>query len=806
MIDESVLKSNFLGRDGFRWFVGQVPAQVSPSENTWGERVPVRIFGYHTPDGSVLPDTELPLALILKPVTAGAANRQSSAIVGGEFVVGFFLDGDDAQQPVITGVIDKYVANTSDKDLQSALNDKSTGFQSVPYYAGDQIPAWRVSTSVRNPDPESLQDSAGGKTATPSGNEASKNEAGDDNANCVPSINSNREQDAIDSPISGPTNCGDDIVGRIQVELGKLVAILEGVQKYYDLYVLTTVNKVVDIGSQIQTIIRNIAAVARTLTQRLRNFIIKQLREAISSAIEFFLGDVLKEINDSILGSILDIIFCIFETTIESLPDLIADFVIGIVGSYASAPVCSAEAFVNGLINNVANQVEGLVNDALGALTSVLSGPLQIVGNIFSAVNDIIGLLGFLCLTKECAEVVEFSASPWGGPSQQQKDNYEDFLNDITIGDPTAGIEDWLKEAGFGDASGSGACQQGPTSCGPPDLNIFGGGLPEVQARAQAIVNNAGSVVGALITNRGAGYSSAPFVTFSDSCNYGFGAAGYAVLETDANGNNTGRIDKIVITNPGFGYLPKPTGKTNIDVQITSPTDPLGNGINTSKYTTPDGEDILYSVDPINSLPSPGGNVIDGGTGGGDGGSVGDGGAGGDFDNPNFVQLPPGGGDVQFPGGNDNSAIEIIDGGDFPFIEGGSGISTNPIFPQPGDADNIETTPVVGCLDRISILSTGFGYSQDDEIITVPEVPGLELEGQYTEYGQLVNIKITGQTCGFVNIPQIRINSRTGSGVRLRGQLTFITLEEAEERNVFSTAEFEGELGRGLQVIQCILK
>ena len=33
-----------------------------------------------------------------------------------------------------------------------------------------------------------------------------------DNADCVPSINSNREQDAMDSPISGPTNCGDDIV------------------------------------------------------------------------------------------------------------------------------------------------------------------------------------------------------------------------------------------------------------------------------------------------------------------------------------------------------------------------------------------------------------------------------------------------------------------------------------------------------------------------------------------------------------------------------------------------------------------
>ena len=55
MIDEALLKSNFVGKDGFRWWVGQVaPAnvqgeQLAPKDggSSWGNRLKVRIMGYH---------------------------------------------------------------------------------------------------------------------------------------------------------------------------------------------------------------------------------------------------------------------------------------------------------------------------------------------------------------------------------------------------------------------------------------------------------------------------------------------------------------------------------------------------------------------------------------------------------------------------------------------------------------------------------------------------------------------------------------------------------------------------------------
>ena len=54
MIENSLMQSNFLGRDGFKWWVGQVaPEEAQGSQingDGWGNRVKVRIMGYHPDD------------------------------------------------------------------------------------------------------------------------------------------------------------------------------------------------------------------------------------------------------------------------------------------------------------------------------------------------------------------------------------------------------------------------------------------------------------------------------------------------------------------------------------------------------------------------------------------------------------------------------------------------------------------------------------------------------------------------------------------------------------------------------------
>ena len=56
MIEQSLLKSNFVGRDGFRWWIGQIAPedcqgdQINQSGSSWGNRIKVRIMGYHPQD------------------------------------------------------------------------------------------------------------------------------------------------------------------------------------------------------------------------------------------------------------------------------------------------------------------------------------------------------------------------------------------------------------------------------------------------------------------------------------------------------------------------------------------------------------------------------------------------------------------------------------------------------------------------------------------------------------------------------------------------------------------------------------
>ena len=76
MIENSLIQSNFIGRDGFRWWVGQVaPEDAQGSQingGGWGDRVKVSILGYHPENDIELKNEELPWAHVLKSPEAGS--------------------------------------------------------------------------------------------------------------------------------------------------------------------------------------------------------------------------------------------------------------------------------------------------------------------------------------------------------------------------------------------------------------------------------------------------------------------------------------------------------------------------------------------------------------------------------------------------------------------------------------------------------------------------------------------------------------------------------------------------------------
>lgn len=94
-------QAQFMGKDGFVWWVGVVEDRKDPLKLG---RARVRIFGWHTGDLS-LKTEDLPWALAMVPLHNPAGVKSPPE---GTWVVGFFLDGMVGQQPLMIGVLPGY--------------------------------------------------------------------------------------------------------------------------------------------------------------------------------------------------------------------------------------------------------------------------------------------------------------------------------------------------------------------------------------------------------------------------------------------------------------------------------------------------------------------------------------------------------------------------------------------------------------------------------------------------------------------------------------------------------------------------
>ena len=90
----------FLGKDGFVWWIGVVE---DISDDLLLGRAKVRIFGYHPEYASGrLNTSDLPWAYTIMPTNIPNAYARPEL---GDWVFGFFLDADEAEEPAILGYL-----------------------------------------------------------------------------------------------------------------------------------------------------------------------------------------------------------------------------------------------------------------------------------------------------------------------------------------------------------------------------------------------------------------------------------------------------------------------------------------------------------------------------------------------------------------------------------------------------------------------------------------------------------------------------------------------------------------------------
>ena len=573
MIENNLLKSNFLGRDGFRWWIGQIPPsrtwllQFKKRPNAWGNRVKVRIMGYHPQNTSELKDEDLPWATVILPTNNGSGKagfKKPIRVNQGDIVVGFFMDGDDAQLPVIFGVIgnSKYVVNSK------------TESPFVPF-------------SGYTPETE-----PGNKTIV-------KNETGDDSQDTEsPVVNLDKEKiDKLKETTGKDYRSTSNVVGSCVAFAGT------------------------DAQTEIKTNVQNAVKEVQGATASQRNQLISNVSKKISGVSNSFTGDLtvssaktlsgvlnggLKTLYTDVfaktlaatqntaiakkagtaaqaamLGPVANLqkkLPCVIESVGNSMLPDITSLLTSLLDNVVNFTPCIADQFSGAIFNKVISGIGDALGPELGGVGKILGG-FDMISDLRGKAEGLLGIQEAIkCVAPGTANV---KSSIWclgKGPMNMPGVTGEAIMSianaaqslQEAAGAPGGIAAGLLGQFDFlnpnvsteGFSSALGECYTGPPlNCKGMQVKIFGsdgeGSIAEPIVGAlvgDALAQQTGSLIGIKLTNPGQGYTVPPLVEITDNCNQGYGANARAVIDYDQKSPTYQQVTDIYIVTPGENY------------------------------------------------------------------------------------------------------------------------------------------------------------------------------------------------------------------------------------------------------------
>ena len=542
-------ETNFIGRDPMQWWIGQV---TDPEKGEWGNslekqeaedgediyshRCRVRIVGYHGNDAE-LPDKDLPLAHILLPPNMSTVGGRGSTTryVGGEVVVGFFLDGADGQQPIIFGTLFK----------QSFVEDKLTAARFNAFKQTEFTPY----------TPPNDRDLSGGHQLhkeSPIKNTFSPGER-----NKV--LSQKKKENGTDQSVTNYTACEDNEISKISDALKDFTRQINNFQKLNttDVFVNPVYGGIVDIKSEIQLTTNRIHNSMTKLVRRGRSWVIQETLDKMSTT----LADTIPKPNQAptaeAMSALTNTIFCNFEKIQDGLLDYLFQSLENMLGQVLDVPICGIENFMSDMFGQINNILDTTLGDMFSQLNNIQGGGIALPSATFTKAikfaNIITNVLD--CDRQNCPENTSYS--PKNGVSKVGGDSFGNISDLMGLSSLTNPLLDALDGA-IPATPTRPDCSTNVLKCGPPRVDFIGGG--GTGASGNAIVNVLGRVIGVSITEPGLGYSDIPLVSFVDSCENGYGAGGFPIM-------SDGGVIAVVMTSSGQEYLPNTT-ETDIDGNV----------------------------------------------------------------------------------------------------------------------------------------------------------------------------------------------------------------------------------------------
>ena len=726
MIENGLVKTHFLGRDGFIWWIGQIVDQTQWAANLGGSptrttkeqkgfdfRYKVRIMGYHTAAPGDLPDEQLPWASIMLPVTAGVSGGAMSTpnLRQGDFVQGYFLDGEDAQQPVIMGVLGFNQYTAVMKNIPDAGFKPFSGFATK-----DIVPQHNLR----------LQEEEAEAVAEEIDKDKTNNEKiAESTVNATTAKDGATKEQYLNeqksSTVASNTDCEQAPVGSIQREIKNMIAETQRIQKTATDWETKVSTKINNKESQIEKVKQNaikaISGDVKRITAELQKNSLKKVHDAMSDSYDKVFPTELPLLKEKAEEANSELA-CAFRNIMKNLTGMVGNFLSQIMDKFINTPMCAVENFVGSLLGKISGLIDGAVNSVMSPIKSLLAG----MGVASSGLDDVMGFatdaLSFLSCDQDpkCSNVKEWN--PVNGPeitaslnlnslfdkAKQAAGSVQDAISGISnIGDA---ISDVAKNANFDDVFVD-TCNVGPLFCGPPTVEFVGGGGDGAQGNA--LVTFATTVIGVDIIFPGQNYSTPPRVKIIDACQKGKGAKARAILED-------GKVVRVVMDDTGIDYIPNYDGSQGGDGRTWAEKDETTIKRFNNTYDPPYKPGNVVRVCPGDEVTYPGGKTVI------------------IFEECEDITTPPL--DEETPRGP---------------------------FPTTGTGDY----PVVLEIEDINIVDGGFGYDCSVDKVVIEPSNGAELKIKCDPLGSIIGVDVVKGGIGFNEDPDLYIQSDTGYNAKL---------------------------------------
>lgn len=705
--------NSYSGSFGSRFYIGQIV-----DDSTWkgnekrskwanpndipgfGSRYKVRVFGRDSANKDT-PDDQLEMAEIMYPVTAGsghAGSFQTANLRQGTYVILCYKDDHDETEPLIIGCL------ANNDQTQLARNNPEKGFVPRSGYSGEGVAYYSI--------PPGGSPSQSGSQRPNEG--ASGSTAEQRSATCNEQLEDGTTVNAIGS------KCDPVPATGMQLAIRNLIRNVEKARRETTSWQNAVMRPINYNGQQFSNsqFIQTQVTIASIEVSKFFKGIIDEIRKNTTEK----LNDKIKEKYNKVFPNqrprlkkkveeACEGLSCAFDRIIANLQRIIFDALSSMLYRVINVADCLIDNFIGGLLGRIIGFIDGILNTVLGPIEALLGATFDLANDILEIAAASLGSAQFTCQEDgTCSETQGWSMFD-GAPAPRTVD-VDFILNTAQSVASTVGSN--LNPATFSmnflDISAS-SCFTGPLRCGPPIVQIYGGGGSG--ALANAVISATGDILGVDIIAPGFGYTRQPFVRFLDNCGRGRGATALVNIAPVGVGTTAGSgVVSIIPETPGSGYLPAPDGSQGGDGRTWAEP-------NESTVQRNDG-----TYDP----PYPPGSTI---------------------------EVNPG------------DTVQLA--GEAPYVATEPQTITAPEPVTPIVVDPTVSTsgeygtqyPVYLTLCEVEITNPGLNYQEGDTIVVEP-ANGAVLEPVFGSFGVLERINITSVGVGYTERPRIYIQSETG--------------------------------------------